>query len=60
MNQLIPTLTDHFLPIVIQQIHEVISSPPTNDPSVVTPTVPPATTNAGEIDPLASDDDHSP
>uniref|UniRef100_M1CXZ7 Uncharacterized protein n=1 Tax=Solanum tuberosum TaxID=4113 RepID=M1CXZ7_SOLTU len=41
VTQLIPALIDHFLPVVLKRVHEVISSPPTDNPSGVTHVVPP-------------------
>ncbi|KAL3324294.1 hypothetical protein AABB24_038472 [Solanum stoloniferum] len=58
--QLIPALTDHFLLVVLERVHEVNPSPPTNNPSAVTLVVPPATTNVEEEDHLVSDDDRCP
>ncbi len=52
--QLIATLTDHFLSVFLEQVHELNPSPPTNNPSV------PPTTNVEEDDPLLSDDDLFP
>ncbi|XP_060202440.1 uncharacterized protein LOC132630863 [Lycium barbarum] len=65
--RLIPTLTDHLLPLFIKKARGVISSPshhpntPIDKPSVVTPIVPPTTTaNVDDGDPLVSDGDRSP
>ncbi|XP_060182699.1 uncharacterized protein LOC132612617 [Lycium barbarum] len=65
--RLIPTLTDRSLPLFIEKLRGVVSSPshhpntPINKPSVVTPIVPPHTTaNVDDVDPLVSDDDRSP
>ncbi|XP_060178214.1 uncharacterized protein LOC132608151 [Lycium barbarum] len=64
--RLIPTLTDRLLPLFIEKARGVISSPshppniPIDKPSVVTPIVPPPTTNVDDVDNLVSDDDRSP
>ncbi|XP_015169046.1 uncharacterized protein [Solanum tuberosum] len=42
--QVIPELIDHILLVVLERVHEVISSPPTDNPSGVTQVVPPAST----------------
>ncbi|KAK6775926.1 hypothetical protein RDI58_026927 [Solanum bulbocastanum] len=58
--QLILALTDHFLLVVLERVHEVNPLPPTNNSSAVTLLVPPATTNVEEDDHLVSDDDRCP
>ncbi|XP_060189279.1 uncharacterized protein LOC132618233 [Lycium barbarum] len=65
--RLIPTLTEHLLPLFIEKARGVISLPshhpntPIENPSVVTPIVPPTTAaNVDDVDPLVSDDDCSP
>ncbi|XP_059315704.1 uncharacterized protein LOC132066403 [Lycium ferocissimum] len=64
--RLIPILTDHMLPIFIEQARGVISTPshqpntPNDNSSAVTSIVPPPTTaNVDEVDPSLSDDDRS-
>lgn len=44
MKRLIPTLTDHFIPVVIERVQEVISS-----------LIVPFTPNVDEVDPLVSE-----
>ncbi|XP_060216561.1 uncharacterized protein LOC132644038 [Lycium barbarum] len=65
--RLIPTLTDRLLPLFIEEARRVISSPshhpntPIDKPSIVIPIVPPPTAaNIDDVDPLVSDNDHSP
>ncbi|KAH0679111.1 hypothetical protein KY284_020196 [Solanum tuberosum] len=60
VTQLIPTLIEHILSVVLERIHEVISSPPIDNPSSVTHVVHPASINVEEDDPLVSDADRSP
>ncbi|WMV45818.1 hypothetical protein MTR67_039203 [Solanum verrucosum] len=57
VKQMLPALTNHFLPVVMGREE---GSTPIDNPSTVTPLVPPsATTNEDEVDPqLVSRDNH--
>jgi len=56
VKQMIPALTNHFLPVIMERVQEVTT--PVDNPSPLTPIVPPpTTTNEKEVDPLVSSDD---
>ncbi|KAL3328118.1 hypothetical protein AABB24_035654 [Solanum stoloniferum] len=56
VKQMIPALINHFLPIIMERVQEVTT--PADNPSPLTPIVPPTTTtNEKKIDPLVSSDD---
>ncbi|KAH0748560.1 hypothetical protein KY290_027792 [Solanum tuberosum] len=56
VKEMLPALTNHFLPVIMERVQEMIT--PVDNPSPLTPIVPPpATTN--EVDPLVSSDDDS-
>ncbi|KAH0685453.1 hypothetical protein KY290_016724 [Solanum tuberosum] len=53
---MIPALTNHFLPVIMERVQEVTT--PVDNPSPLTPIVPTTTTtNEKEVDPLVSSDD---
>ncbi|KAH0645287.1 hypothetical protein KY284_033171 [Solanum tuberosum] len=55
VKQMIPALTNHFLPVIMERVQEVTT--PVDNPSPLTPIVsPPPTTNEKEVDPLISSD----
>ncbi|KAH0707056.1 hypothetical protein KY289_012132 [Solanum tuberosum] len=60
VKQMIPALTNHFLPVIMERVQELTT--PIDNPSPLTPIVPPpTTTNEKEVDPLVlSDDDAIP
>ncbi|KAL3332533.1 hypothetical protein AABB24_032883 [Solanum stoloniferum] len=54
VKEMLPALSNHFLPVIMERVQEVITT--VDNPSPLTPIVPlPATTN--EVDPLVSSDD---
>ncbi|KAL3373507.1 hypothetical protein AABB24_005474 [Solanum stoloniferum] len=54
VKEMLPALTNHFLPVIMERVQEMIT--PVDNPSPLTPIVPPpAITN--EVDPLVSSDD---
>ncbi|KAH0705974.1 hypothetical protein KY285_010498 [Solanum tuberosum] len=56
VKEMLPALTNHFLPVIMERVQEVIT--PVDNPSPLTPIVPPpGTTNEKEVDPLVSRDD---
>ncbi|KAH0636376.1 hypothetical protein KY290_036812 [Solanum tuberosum] len=56
VKEMLPALTNHFLPVIMERVQEMIT--PVDNLSPLTPIVPPpATTN--EVDPLVSSDDDS-
>ncbi|KAH0722257.1 hypothetical protein KY285_004862 [Solanum tuberosum] len=57
VKQIMPALTSHLVPIIVQQVQASIT--PSENPSIVTPIVPPAT-NVDEVDPSISSDDRIP
>ncbi|KAH0715045.1 hypothetical protein KY284_007950 [Solanum tuberosum] len=58
IKQMMPTLTSHLIPIIVEQVQAAITDPSGN-PSLVTPIVSP-TTNVDEVDPSISSDDCIP
>ncbi|KAH0685620.1 hypothetical protein KY290_017137 [Solanum tuberosum] len=59
VKEMIPSLTNHFLPVIMERVQQVVT--PIDNPSLVTPMVPPpATTNEDEVDPLVSSDEGIP
>lgn len=59
VKEMIPALTNHFLPVIMERVQQVVT--PIDNPSLVTPMVPPpATTNEDEVDPLVSSDEGIP
>ncbi|KAH0737601.1 hypothetical protein KY290_036306 [Solanum tuberosum] len=55
VKKMIPALTNHFLLVIMERVQKVIT--PVDNPSPLTPIVPPSTTNEKEVDPLVSSDD---
>ncbi|XP_015163906.1 uncharacterized protein [Solanum tuberosum] len=59
VKEMIPALTNYFLPVIMERVQQVVT--PIDNPSLVTPMVPPpATTNEDEVDPLVSSDEGIP
>ncbi|KAH0716875.1 hypothetical protein KY290_013449 [Solanum tuberosum] len=59
VKEMIPALTNHFLPVIMERVQQVVT--PIDNPSLVTPMVPPpATTNEDEVLSLVSSDEGIP
>ncbi|XP_049394874.1 uncharacterized protein LOC125859217 [Solanum stenotomum] len=54
VKEMLPALTNRFLPVIIERVQEMIT--PVDNPSPLTPTMPPPATTS-EVDPLVSSDD---
>ncbi|KAL3365578.1 hypothetical protein AABB24_010611 [Solanum stoloniferum] len=54
VKKMIPALTNHFLPVIMERVQQV--GTPIDNPSLVTPMVPLATTNEEEVDHVVSSD----
>ncbi|KAH0651755.1 hypothetical protein KY284_031667 [Solanum tuberosum] len=59
VKEMIPALTNHFLPVIMELLQQVVT--PIDNPSLVTPMVPPpVATNEDEVDALVSSDEGIP
>ncbi|XP_070016736.1 uncharacterized protein [Nicotiana sylvestris] len=59
--RLIPALTDHIVPVIVERVRELVSLPSHQPNTDVAPTVPTSSTaaNIDEVHPLGSDDDRN-
>ncbi|XP_015163504.1 uncharacterized protein [Solanum tuberosum] len=58
VKEMISALTNHFLPVIMERVQQVVT--PIDNPSLVTPMVPPAITNEEEVDHVVSSDEGIP
>lgn len=50
VKELIPALTNHFLPVIMERVQQVVTS--VDNPSLVIPMVSSTTTNEDMVDPV--------
>ena len=58
VKEMIIALTNNFLQVIMDRVQQVVT--PIDNPSLVTPMVPPPTTNEDVVDPVVSSDEGIP